>query len=302
MYINVYSFLINNIQSTESLSVSRQTGMKRVMHCDEGGFVSMQLHLIQGKEIKCAGCRKLLDSKGFDMDKYQADVDAYLEGDRAMTREMEWKQKIADGEEAKPKSPEQKKDENIEPDSLAEESRIQELLQSVEGVITLLPPGSFGKKLPYRCRVCKTREFPEGKVGDLVKRRFKDMMYFLSKHLQCPMHQKYLRKSEQPHVTAHGAEGEEKMERCKGLCVEDALNAGHLYRFRKEFDIWAIFANISERASHSYWLDKNTGAWHIKSHKCLGEVPEYHDQCQECRKLGEANGAPRLFFGAGMCL
>ena len=59
--------------------------------------------------------------------------------------------------------------------------------------IILLPPGSFGKKYPYQCKVCVTRRQPEGKIGDLCRPQPKTIKHFLQTHINSSGHQGNLR-------------------------------------------------------------------------------------------------------------
>ena len=59
--------------------------------------------------------------------------------------------------------------------------------------IVILPPGSFGKKYPYQCKICVTRRQPEGKIGDLCRPQAKTIRHFLQTHINSSGHQGNLR-------------------------------------------------------------------------------------------------------------
>ena len=53
-----------------------------------------------------------------------------------------------------------------------EQREIKKFLDGVSEYISMLPAGSYGRRLPYRCTVRKTAQFPEGKIGELGKMKF----------------------------------------------------------------------------------------------------------------------------------
>ena len=65
-----------------------------------------------------------------------------------------------------------------------------------EPTIELLPPGTYNKKYPYRCRLCRTRGWPDGRVGELGRLKLYSVKHFVERHLKSDMHLKYARMSE----------------------------------------------------------------------------------------------------------
>ena len=152
----------------------------------------------------------------------------------------------------------------------------------MEPHIELLPPGTFNKKLPYRCNLCVTKKHPNGKIGDCVKP--KSIRHFLGQHISSDAHVKNL--------TLNGdLDAELPMVECQALSVLDP-QARTLHEFRGEFALWAGMSNLKAFAKHSYWQDASSGEWFIRSYKCKRECrPKKgcRPTCSECIQLG----APR---------
>ena len=88
------------------------------------------------------------------------------------------------------------------------------------------------------------------------------------------------------------AEGVTEVDRarveCTGLDLSRPMAGSLLHCLRVEFGLWASFANLEAKAQHQYWKNATTGAWQVRSHRCLREL-DVHDQqdaiCTECLKL-----------------
>lgn len=150
--------------------------------------------------------------------------------------------------------------------------------------IELLTPGTFNKRLPYRCNICITKGRPNGKIGDCVNAR--SIKHFLTQHLQSDRHMKALGKT----PTCEGETVE-----CQGLSVSDP-QAGTLYDFRVEFGLWASMTNLKAFAKHSYWQNANSDEWFIRSYKCTSKCVQKEGRrptCPECLQLGHPRDVAR---------
>ena len=158
--------------------------------------------------------------------------------------------------------------------------------------VELLTPGAFGKRFPYRCLVCTSKQFPFGKIGELSEANSGVVKHFLGQHLKCATHQKNVLKAQR---------ADDPMEfetvPCEGLCVNDKDTAGVLYVVRHEFHLWASVANFEKFATHSYNYDGNKHSWYVRASTCAqSTVPSQariNQACPECIELGKAHGIAR---------
>lgn len=243
--------------------------MKKLTACPDGGFVSLQLRLAGGQEIDCHACLALLKSCNCDFDA----LAAAIAGATSISSEL---LPIEDA----PRSDQSKADGDDEQDEdpLA-------YAKSFPGIIEVLPPGTFGKALPYRCLICKSKTQPEGRVGNLNVLNKKAIMHFLDQHIQSCTHQKNLKDLER---AKHG-----EPVPCEALLLEDE-SAGSLFEAQSEFRLWAAHANLKTFARHTYWQEQ--GVWHIRSSACLQTCmaqPGSRPMCPNCSDLGKTKGVVR---------
>ena len=130
------------------------------MHCEQGGFVKLQQSLINGKEITCEACQEMLAAARWDPERYGLVMEAWMQGDRSLLQQYDDTRKASS--EQKPDASEDGQDggDEMEVATESEEVLIHNLMRSLAPVITLLPSGSHGKKVPYKCSVCTTKQFP----------------------------------------------------------------------------------------------------------------------------------------------
>ncbi|CAK9003093.1 ZnF_CDGSH domain-containing protein [Durusdinium trenchii] len=155
--------------------------------------------------------------------------------------------------------------------------------------IELLPPGQHGKKFPYRCTLCVTKTWPEGKVGDCCAAKTSTVKHFISQHINSQTHQMRLKRQSQE---APAVEVD-----CEGLPISDAELAGHLYTWRTDFTHWAGMASFGKYAKHTYWYVASEDSWYIRAQGCSKRC-EYvntrnHQCCKECIALGSAHSVVR---------
>ena len=156
-------------------------------------------------------------------------------------------------------------------------------------MITLLAPGSFGKRVPYRCNICRSKKWPEGKVGELDVLRLGSVKNFLGQHFISQFHIDCLKKEKE--------EPAEDKVKCEGLCVSSPT-AGKLFAHREDFNIWATIANFEGCAKHKYWRDANSDTWFVRSSACLVDCSPNpgaeHAVCNTCLQLGGSHSVPWL--------
>eukprot|EP00438_Fugacium_kawagutii_P028424 Skav221014 [mRNA] locus=scaffold2350:235252:241894:- [translate_table: standard] len=150
----------------------------------------------------------------------------------------------------------------------------------------LLPAGTFGKRHPIRCTVCKSRSWPEGKVLELDMLKLNSVKHFAERHMKCGMHVNNLAAANAPAITAHTLQ-------CHGLCVNDADQGNRLYQYREEFMLWAAHSNLQGNAKHDYSYRASEGIWFVKSSQCRERClsrPGMRPVCEKCLEMGYNHG------------
>ena len=145
----------------------------------------------------------------------------------------------------------------------------------------ILNPGDFGKKLPIRCTMCRSKKFPQGRVLDLTTRRLSSVEHFLIQHEKSNFHVEGLKRLQH--------EEDDVELPCEAIQISDRLTSGALFDYQKEFNTWCLFACLEAQAKHKYWKDSTGKGWFIRSRNCLKQVkdpcPHKRPVCMECKKL-----------------
>ena len=272
-------------------SFHRLAPLKHVKDCKEGGFLHLQNNLKEGKLPSCKACQNLLQDRNFSMDGLQ----------EALRQAEEDGQ---DAAEAPPGNGDAGREDRgiVPPARLRGDKEAEDPLayaRSFHPMIELLPPGEYGKKLPFRCKLCTSRAFPEGKVGDLIRMRADSVKYFLNSHFGSQLHQQNLQRSHDPLAEDTGS-GTLIDRECGGLEVNNELHSGALGKiWQKEFDVWMNQANLEQFGKHKYWQTKTRhgSGWVIRASQCKKTVkadPELESPiCRECLKLGTQTGVTK---------
>ena len=161
--------------------------------------------------------------------------------------------------------------------------------------IILLPRGSFKKLVPYRCLLCRTRQQPDGKVGECRAMKPYMIQHFLSNHFKSATHQRLLKARERQETNTDCR----KVVKCEAISlgVSDSGLSGALFSYAKKFGIWARFANLQDTARHSYWFDASEGCWYIRAYGCKQEVEEQkkakRNVCAACELLVKSSSIVR---------
>lgn len=268
--------------------------MKKVNVCSDEGFRPMQVKLISGDEITCKACLALLKTHNFDPEVLKCAINAAKTGETLPVlqdpqNQPEEQEQVEKLEIESDKGKKQKKNGKNQ----AEQEPLQdgnnaclEFVQQYAPWIELLAPGSFGKKIPYRCKACPTKCQPLGKVGDLTQWKVWAVKHFLTQHTNTPTHINNVNRLE-------GTEKSVEKVDCEALCIEDEDTAGKLFLYRHEFQLWASIANFQDNAKHKYWQDGNQNAWYIRSSECeettAASKAAGRNVCASCLQLGEAH-------------
>lgn len=246
--------------------------MKKVNHCGNGGYVSIQRTMMsmvvspEGRTATftpCKACEEMMEVFGFDRDAMEQFVEAYAtdisreKNPNSDTQPEDNQQpsntnkKIKKGKAAKATeegedAPDAEEEEEEEADPFA-------FARALYPVIQLLEPGEFGKAFPYRCTICKTKTWPEGKVGDCVEAKASSVKFFVAQHINCISHQNKLKLIQERE--------EAKLVPCEGLCIGDVATAGTLHSWQAEFKVWASMANFGHYGRHKYWHVASEDSW-----------------------------------------
>ena len=150
--------------------------MRKAWKCDGNGYVALQQTLLDGKQVSCESCKKLLIQCNFDQAKMDAEV---VQG-------VQQGNSGGDPEEAAAQEPADNKQPVDEP--AAEPADPMAWVRSLEPTIIQLPAGTHGRKFPFRCTVCKTRRQPDGKLLEAVSSKPCIIRSWLQKHIDTPSH------------------------------------------------------------------------------------------------------------------
>lgn len=274
--------------------------MRGVNICEDGGFVKLQTKLLQGGSVKCPACSELLASRGFDPDKFESFVVDFLTNPAAavpapLTAAEPESKPLSGDTDAADGEPKQKQEKADDADKDAEMEDPFYFAKQQYPIIQILKPGEYGKTFPYRCTICKSATWPEGKVGEMSQAKAYSVEHFIKQHLDSSKHKRNLQRIESEKA---GKEDEVLLVDCQALSVSHPT-AKALYECRSEFGVWATFTNFQAHAKHTYWREA-TGSedtWYIRSQKCSKKVENLAGRerqvCDECLSLGQAHGVAR---------
>lgn len=266
--------------------------MKKVLCCADNGYANIQLKLVSGAERKCEFCKKLFQNHKFSEDDLQREIAAFLDGEKQKELDPEdVPAPLVSTKRRRARKRDEDGDDDEEDETAAQsQQRAVAWLQTLEPTVSLLPAGSFGKKVPLRCHLCVSRKWPQGKVLEMSRLRHSSVKNFVTSHFRSGQHKR---------AAAHKSVAvAAEMVECIGLCVSNEETAGRLYTLRVEFDLWATHSNMEDYGKHAYSYDKGTSSWTIRAHDCLKEFEHSHSDaplvCQNCQKLTAASSVSCL--------
>ena len=292
-FFQVQSFKLRHYPS---VSLIRTGPMKKVTFCKGGGYKKLMLLLLEDKETECSTCKKLFERFNFSREKLQNRVE----------------ESLAENLRKEPENPENGDKPDVEPDeedvTIAalmpnkherkkrgenQDAEIAAWMNQFQPYLKLLPPGTYGKKVPYQCTLCPTPSWPEGRVGECDEYRLASIKYFVGKHIMNESHQRHLRQMEgvaEPEI-------QEEVRTCSGFLVEQDFEGNVLSNYKEEVAMWARMTNLNEHAKHNYVQNASEGTWRIQSSNCLKEYKAHpaHDKpaCQKCFEMAGRRGVIR---------
>ena len=258
--------------------------------CPEGTFVDFQNRLLNGQDpADCKACHEILNTCKFQRENLNQWIELAENGDP-----------LPFDVEIGPE--EQDQDQEIRPNNPGHENAGQEeeikdphAYLAQYDYLEVLKPGEYDKDIPCRCRLCKTRKEPLGKVFELSRMTYSSVKHFVSQHLNGAKHLQLVARYRQQQAASDQPDGQIPLAKCEALMVNDP-ESGKLSEYRKEFAIWASMANVKKLARHCYWHDANNDTWFVRSVTCLQDtepVPGRRTVCKECIKICSTQGVPR---------
>ena len=268
----------------------QQAVMRKAAVCVEGGWKEFKEHLLGAQLPKCEICLGIMRDSRFTLD----DIAVELEAEQSKLVVAPEKSDKAGSSAPDGTQPEAAGDQQPEnTDAQDEVERCKAYVTSFGPVIELLEEnGKFG----YRCRACRTRKQPLGKVNKLPKMIMKSVKNYLEQHLNCPTHIGKVNMMKATDVKLD-SERQQPLE-CPGLCVSNATGSS-LYHYLPEFKLWISHSQMLSNANqHTYTCKLNAQEWWVKHQNCLGQyIPGDEDEsspcCKQCRTLGEPHSIQR---------
>ena len=263
--------------------------MKKINQCKDGGYKKMPLRTLGIlNPIECPACLELMQDRKFN----QSELESRLQNpqpieDKPAAPDADAEQVPQDdAESVKQKKKKVGKRTRQIADEQEEEEEARALAKEYEPDIILLPKGSEGKKVPYRCLLCSSAAQPDGKVGEIGKLKKYMVKRFLNQHVETDTHQWNLSNRRDGNGIA---EVDREKVKCEAISLGHPMQDSALHKFKEEFETWAVYANLEATAAHTYLKDSTQGCWTIPSKSCLKEMEENTNEsrqvCLECRRL-----------------
>ena len=161
----------------------RAAALKKSGVCFDGGYLQFKQRLISNQPPKCVVCQRIMAGFNVSMEDLQSllrdDSNVSLNSNRSEPEPAQ----NQDGQ-AQASDPNHG---DVEDYGVVEAGRVMEYIRSHEPIIV---PIEKGDKLFYKCCVCKTKSYPEGKINHIGKPTLKNARHFIEQHIGCPSHMK----------------------------------------------------------------------------------------------------------------
>ena len=266
--------------------------MKKTWKCDSGGYKALRRKLLDKEEIQCELCLKMLKKRNFN----RLALDQRIENPLDVAEPDEAEQPQDTFEDEGDEAQEMPADMPADKDSARKKRKVEfnsleDLVLSFQPHIELLPPGSFKKALPFRCKLCTSRKWKSGRVGDLVSRKIETCTHFLMQHVESLKHQRGLA----------GLKTDKEVEvlPCQGLLAHDPT-ARAIHKYLVEFDVWASVGGFDlapDWVKHKYTWESQLKTWRVRHSRCTGSAPAHHSlpagTCGLCFRLGDSHSVVR---------
>lgn len=296
---------------------SRTFGVKK---CNQ--FSILQQGLLECKMPECQCCVDMLKRCNFDMGDLQT-ILKNMNSEGCPSPAMErWRhlQKKLQVEEALPLQGDTATEEDqsavqVEPvmngedgedgegEEHTEEHEATEQEQDVFAIVKqnqflqLLPFDTHDRRIPIRCKVCRTKKQPEGKIFEGNEAKKNSIDHFVKQHCRRPTHLAALGRVLGEAPTEDTADSESDSERCQCPCHGYSLSTDPKYEeFRTELATWARLTRLSRLfGKHKYIFSVATEELTVFHDNCVGVVMAKPNSgrvmCDECAHLNVASSA-----------
>lgn len=139
-------------------------------------------------------------------------------------------------------------------------------------VLSALELGTHDKRVPIKCRVCRSRAFPFGKIFEAHCLKHKVLCHFINQHCGRPTHLSFLRRfasTEAVDMQKPSSDTVPSMIPCEGMSLTHS--SSRISTFRAELLRWARFTKIKTvLRKHTYLFDVSSE-----------ELKVFHEDCQK---------------------
>lgn len=243
------------------ISVHREDAIiKKGAQCRFGGWTVLKKKLIEGAEIECPSCKRMLAEYKVTLESVAAALrpEENPKPPKAETPPRKQRKQIRDAE-----------------DGAGEYEKFLDYVKQFQGIV-LVHGG-------YKCTLCVTKTQPTGKMNRIPPnaKTFKSLRFFVDSHIESPTHCSNLAKLKAPEAVCDT--------KCPGLSVSDCKECS-LHFYLAEFKLWCTYTNLmSKLTKHSYWRDLNEDKWFVRSNVCkkmFSKEASSASCCSECLALG----------------
>lgn len=241
----------------------------------DGGYVALRKALQQAQFPKRGICCTWLRENGVTVDKL---ADLF---DGATARDSEEFSLV-------PTNTDTEGTHKRKRDDAEELQAIKDYIESVSEHIQLVENGTG--ELRYRCRLCTSKNHPQGKDNILQRRVLSSVKHFINTHLGSVRH---VQRLEQMDIQADTDQSNRAGEQvpCEGYCVSNSGSSGVLHFYLEEFKLWAAHSKLDGVVSHSYWQDAGLGHWYLRHKDCSKVTMKMESDpypcCSKCQDLGD---------------
>lgn len=139
-------------------------------------------------------------------------------------------------------------------------------------VLQALPNSNRGRMCKIRCRVCRSKQQPNGRTFQCNTSRANDIRHFIKQHLKGPNHIANMARWAKDMQREQDGEPEPVADThhvpCQGACLTTGQNRTSI--FRSELLLWATMTQMKkDLAKHTYFLDLS------------GDVIAFHENCRK---------------------
>ena len=163
--------------------------------------------------------------------------------------------------------------------------------------LQLLPFDTHDRRIPIRCKVCRSRNQPDGKIFEGHEMKKNSIEHFVKQHCRRPTHLAALGRMLGEASVEEPADSDSDTELCQYPCQGYSLSNDPKYEeFRAELATWARLTRLSRLfGKHKYVFSVATEELTVFHDNCIGVVMAKPNSdrviCDECASLQIASSA-----------